>query len=279
MRPSLKDRANETPLISVIIPTFQAEGTLERALKSVTDQTYKDYEALIIDGGSRDETLEIAKHFGDQFSQVRCFSSPDRGVFDAMNKGIFNSRGRWLYFLGSDDHLYAHDTLEQVSRSLQDTTGVVYGNVFSTRWNGVYDGEFDGEKILDKNICHQAIFFHRSVFEALGPFNIKYRYAGDWEFNYRWMLSPVIEKRYTDQVIANYSDGGLSSQNRDLKFEQDRLLLYVRHGKQTLQSKTKSEIITKEMRRSIRELRPSLFFKSQLALLRSIASQCLQRSK
>jgi glycosyltransferase involved in cell wall biosynthesis len=277
MKQSLQE--NETPLISVVIPTYQAESTLRRTLSSVTEQTFQSYEALVMDGGSTDGTSEIATAFSRQYPQVQFLSEPDEGVFDAMNKGIARARGKWLYFLGSDDNLFSNDTFEQVAKSLQDDVRIVYGNVVSTRWNGAYDGEFNRQKIIDKNICHQAIFFHRIVFESLGVFNNDYRFAGDWEFNFRWMLSTKIKSRFIDQIIATYADGGLSSQNRDLRWEQDRLLLYVYYGRDSIDWKIRLPIVTKEMRRSARELRPRLFLQSSIALLRTIASQCLQRTK
>jgi glycosyltransferase involved in cell wall biosynthesis len=264
---------NQTPLISVIIPTYQAGETLGRALSSVTGQDFKDYEVLLMDGGSTDSTSEIALACRKQFPQVRFYSESDGGVFEAMNKGIKLARGRWLYFLGADDCLHSPETLRQVAAFFQDDLDVVYGNVVSPRWNGVYGGEFDGARILDQNICHQAIFFRRSVFDSLGSFDPKYRFAADWEFNFRWILSTKIRKRHVDQVIANYADGGLSSQNRDFQFEEERMLRYVAHGKDALSFRTKILIIAKETKRAVRSLNLPLFLRSQGAWIRMIAGK------
>lgn len=92
--------------LSVIIPTYNSENTIEKCLDSLLAQTFKDFEICIIDGGSLDNTLTIATCYRTQFKNIRIVSEPDEGVYDAMNRGIDFASGKWLYFLGSDDKVF-----------------------------------------------------------------------------------------------------------------------------------------------------------------------------
>ncbi len=184
-----------------------------------------------------------------------------------MNKGIRYARGEWIYFLGADDRLHSHTTLSRIATILSDRNGVVYGNVMSERFGGIYDGAFSYEKLLSKNICHQAMFVSRKTFIEIGNFSLKYPYAADWEFNLRWMGNPSIDSHYVDQTIANYAVGGLSSTNLDIRWQQDQLLLHVQHGRAVLSLRTSIKLLVAELKRGIREMRLKVIAKSALLLL------------
>ena len=205
------------PLFSIIIPTFNSAATLQSCLQSVMEQEWRDFEIILVDGLSTDDTLAIARSFND--ARLRIFSEKDRGIYDAMNKGIVKAKGGWLIFLGSDDRLYSVQTLREVSLQLGDED-VVYGNVYSTRFGGLYDGEFNQSKILEKNICHQAIFFRRSLFSRTGNFDLRFESHADWDHNIKWFLDRSVKRKYIPDVISHYADGGFSSTSSDQSFVQ-----------------------------------------------------------
>ncbi|MDU8885471.1 glycosyltransferase [Yeosuana sp. MJ-SS3] len=212
-----------TPFFSIIIPTYNAGSTLDMALASVVNQTYRNIEILIIDGISTDSTLDIARRYQKEFPNMIITSERDKGVYDAMNKGIKLASGEWIYFMGSDDALYDNCILKKISETYNvNSLDVIYGNITSPRFGGIYDGEFTPRKIILKNICHQAIFLNKKVFDEIGNFNLKYKYHADWDHNIRWFFTDKISHKYVDLVIANYADGGLSSQNEDLVFKKYR---------------------------------------------------------
>jgi len=211
------------PLLTIIMPTYNSASTLDVALESIINQTFQNIEVLIIDGLSSDDTIEIAKKYQLEFPQIKIISEVDKGIYDAMNKGIGIAKGEWVYFIGSDDSLYETTTFEKILQHDQiKNIDIIYGDVYSSSLNGIYDGEFTFSKIITKNICHQAIFFKINVFKKIGNYNIKYKALADWDHNIRWFFYSGVSKVYTNQIIANYADGGYSMVNPDDEFYRDK---------------------------------------------------------
>src|SRR5258706_12465173 len=152
------------PFFSIIIPTYNADRTLNADIESSVRQKNRSYELLIIDGSSSDNTLKIVEMASEAYDNIRWVSEKDKGIYDAMNKGIKMARGKWLFFLGADDELYDSYVLDRVFAIIQQTDALmVYGNVnmCSATPGGemketVYDGVFTREKLWLRNICHQA---------------------------------------------------------------------------------------------------------------------------
>lgn len=207
------------PKISIIIPTYNASKTLSSALESILEQTFTDYEILIIDGMSSDNTVELVNSYQDE--RIKIISEKDSGIYDAMNKGIQLAKGEWLYFLGGDDRLYDNEVLEKVSQWFDQDFDILYGNVIFSISQKLYDGKFSKLKLIEKNICHQAIFSKKSVFNKTGLFNIEYKALADWHFNMKWSSNPSIKNKYINQIIAYYYEDGYSFNNPDERFSKD----------------------------------------------------------
>lgn len=209
-------------LLSIIIPTFNSGKTLEACLESIANQTIMDFEVLIMDGVSSDSTLVISEKYRSKLPTLSVISEPDKGIYDAMNKGISLAQGEWLYFLGSDDCLFESNTLEQVFATKKiDSLKVIYGNVLFKHSKIRYDGKFSFFKLNDKNICHQAIFYRKSVFEKLGNYEIKYKGLADWVLNIRWFTSEL-SYSYIDLTVAIYNEDGYCFNNPDTEFIKDQ---------------------------------------------------------
>jgi glycosyltransferase involved in cell wall biosynthesis len=210
------------PLISIIMPTFNSGAKIVATLASVVTQKKELYEFLVVDGGSTDDTLA---HLRAQDPALRWLSEPDEGIYDAMNKGIRLTSGEFLYFLGAGDRLLS-GVLEAVAAEIRKLPGqgqtsrptLLYGNVDWSIYSRPYDGRFNRFKLLRRNICHQAIFYQRSVFERLGFYNTKYRSLADWEFNIRCFNDRGIRKRYMPLRIADYEGDGKSVTTPDPAF-------------------------------------------------------------
>ncbi|MBT5420060.1 MAG: glycosyltransferase [Candidatus Cloacimonetes bacterium] len=211
--------------ISIIIPTFNASETLSEALNSIINQSFRDFEVLIMDGRSTDNTIEISKSYND--ARIRIFSEKDNGIYDAMNKGIRLSKSEWLYFLGSDDRLANTDTLKDVNKYLSKDYELVYGNVYWGDTNKIYDGSFDLEKLVkQKNICHQAMFYNKNLFDIIGEYNTKYEILADYDFNIRCFLNNR-KILYIDIVIAYYCRLGVSNRIIDSLFHKKRISILI----------------------------------------------------
>jgi len=223
--------SKKSPLFSIIIPTYDSGSTLSVALDSIFNQTFTDLEVLVIDGLSSDKTLDIVKNYKNKFNNIRIYSENDQGIYDAMNKGIDLAMGEWLFFMGSDDSFYEPTTLEQlINREELVNNDIVYGNVYSKYLNRSYDGLFNYSKLINQNICHQSIFFRKSIFNKTGKYNLKYKACADWNHNISWFFSSKISKIYIDQIIANFADGGFSYTFDDKAFKSDKIFLIISKG-------------------------------------------------
>ncbi len=199
-----------SPFFSIIIPTYGAESFVAECLESLRRQTFPDFEILVLDGGSTDKTVEVVSRLAPAFvGRLSLRSEKDAGVFAAMNKGIRLARGQWLYFLGSDDRLHQPDTLRCVKEfiSRQSSGDLVYGDVILRSDTSRYAGAFDLDRLLfEKNICHQAIFYRRTVFEKIGDYNLRYRIWADWDLNIRCFQHPAFVCHHLDLIVAHYND-------------------------------------------------------------------------
>ena len=211
-------------LVSIIIPSFQQGDLLKRAIQSIEQQTFKKYEILVVDGGSKDNTAAVVAKFNHL--PITFHSEKDNGIYDAMNKGILKSKGKFLYFMGCDDRLASATVLADVfERPGIIDNHVVYGDVIFTG-NGVrYDGEFTHFKLIEKNIGHQAIFTQRMVFERLGNFDIRYKTYADWEFNMRWFVEAWVKRQHIPLIIAFFNTTGVSANLKDDVFFAEELFL------------------------------------------------------
>lgn len=244
------------PLFSIVIPTFNASQTLRRCIVSIIEQTDPDFEIIIQDGQSTDATCDIAHSIND--NRIQLFSTPDTGIYDAMNKAAELVSGDWILFLGSDDYLFESTVLATIRNiiMLSPSTDLIYGDVKvmgDTPWakdGAIYKGEIDLLDLLTHNYSHQAIFYHRKIFDGGHRYNLKYRICADYDFNlfctanYRVQYAPV--------VVSNFVSGGLSSVEHDTSFGQDKWMNIIRYFGSRLKDKPFA-IFRKDMKRAAKD--------------------------
>jgi len=205
------------PLVSVIIPVLNRAQSIEQAVKSVINQEYENVECIIIDGGSTDGTLNIIKNYDDRIDLW--ISEPDTGIYEAMNKGIAEAGGDWLYFLGSDDIMI--DVLHRVVGQLRNPRGIYHGDIYRINKHRISGGEISARKIMRRNIPHQALFYPRSVFSKY-RFELKYKVVADHHLNLLCFCDKEFEFIHLPLLVALFNDsGGLSSTTRDIAFDAD----------------------------------------------------------
>lgn len=212
------------PKISVIIPVFNGEHTIEAAVKSVVTQNYGNIELLVMDGGSKDGTVQLLEKLvqADGFQFV---SEKDKGVYDAMNKGIARATGDWVFFLGADDVLYDKDVFKDIFSGTEldvKNLDIIYGDVLLKEQNKIYGGAFNNWRILSKNISHQAIFYNRGLFDKHGSYDLKYPILADYVFNIKLFADKSLRALHIDKIVTVFAEEGLSSTKRDMAFKKDR---------------------------------------------------------
>lgn len=218
------------PQFSIIIPTFNSAKDIENCLNSILRQTFQNFEIIIQDNISTDNTVEIIKKISGTDDRIKLLIETDKGIYDAMNKGINLANGEWLYFLGSDDELYDNAVLQSIFiDSDVKQHSVLYGDVQivgDTSWakdGEQYGGIFDVKKLLKKNICHQSIFYRRAFIKNdIGYYNIDYKLCADLDFNLRCRAKT--DFLYLDKIIARFTGGGASTRDyEDKNFSRDFL--------------------------------------------------------
>jgi glycosyltransferase involved in cell wall biosynthesis len=237
------------PKISIIIPTFNSENTVSCCLDSIHSQEFTDYEVLIIDGGSCDKTLSIVQNYKN--IRFKIHSEPDKGIYDAMNKGIKLAIGDWIYFLGSDDYLVDSKVLKSVSALFTLNYDIIYGD---TIWGSEKKGgEFNKYSLIRSNITHQAIFYKKTIFDKLGDYNLTYKIWADYEFNIKCFGDDSIITKYVEIEIANYGINGYSSNfPLDINFCKDSMKIFKNNLKISTKSNEYGEALEFFARNEIR---------------------------
>ncbi len=200
-------------LVSIIIPVYNAERTLQRALDSAFSQTYPFKEIIVIDGASVDRSNSIIEANKTRISYS--VSEKDSGVYSAINKGIDQAKGDWIYILGADDFLADKTVLEKVIQNISPENKLVFGNVKNEHVQHrlvptLHISEF-GKMLYWKNALHQqAAFYHRSLFNDF-RFDEKLKVLADYDFHLA-LLAQNISTKKINQVIAHCEASGLSKQ-------------------------------------------------------------------
>lgn len=209
------------PLISIIIPVYNAAATLSFCIESIINQTFKNVEMVIMDGLSTDGTAALVQSYAAKHSNISWRSAKDAGIYDAMNKGISVANGGWLYFMGSDDTLFDSNVLREISGYLNDDADIIYGNTLWMPDNRQEEGGWNHKQLLNMSINHQRIFYRSNLFTKSGAFNLMYKIAADYELNIRLFCDPGVKKKYINVTIARYHSGGYSANKVDEAFWDD----------------------------------------------------------
>jgi glycosyltransferase involved in cell wall biosynthesis len=209
------------PQIAIITPAFNSGKKLIDTHASIAAQGV-EYEMLIMDGLSTDGSLDVAKRLAVMDPRVKVYSEKDKGVYDAMNRGIALATGAYIYFLGAGDTVNPLSFKEISAYLTDDLKSFVYGDCWFEGRR--FDGEFTKRKLFDGNICHQSIFYGRDIFKICGMFNIKYPALSDWDFNQRCFASRRINKIYVPVMVATFEGGGVSARKDEL-YHADHLKL------------------------------------------------------
>ena len=235
-------------VFSIITCTYNAESVLQRTLDSVLEQTYSHVEHIIVDGASTDATLNMVEAYRqksdaeDWCHEVRVKSEPDRGLYDAMNKGIQRATGQYVLFLNAGDTFPSADTLELVAESVgegEEPPAVLYGDTDVVD----NDGHFLRHRRLSPPrrltwrsfmkgmlVCHQA-FYARTDLAKATPYDLHYRFSADVDWCIRIMRLARrrrLPMRNVGAVVVNFLDGGMTTTNHRASLK-ERFHVMVHH--------------------------------------------------
>ena len=226
---------NPHPKFSIITVTYNAGKVLEDTIQSVVFQTYRNVEYIIVDGGSNDNTLDVVHKYQERISKV--ISEPDKGLYDAMNKGIRMATGDYLCFLNAGDELHENETLQKIVYTLTGKAlpDVIYGETaivdeeghflhmrrLSTpehlHWKSFKEGML---------VCHQAFLTRRELALA-NPYDLRYRFSADFD----WCIRIMKQSKYlhnTHLTLIDYLNEGMTTQNHKASLK-ERFRIMTKH--------------------------------------------------
>ncbi len=220
----------EQPTLSVITVVYNNARDIERTIRSVVGQTYPHIEYLVVDGGSTDGTVAVIKQYSDRISQW--VSEPDKGIYDAMNKGLAMATGDYVLFMNSGDEIYAPDTVARIFAT-EPGADIYYGEteLFDDNWESLglrrhhVPERFSWRSFrYGMNVSHQAIYIRRSI---VGRYDTQYQLSADID----WVIRAAKQAKRavnTRMLVAKYLVGGLSKK-RHRQSLVERFRIFTKH--------------------------------------------------
>lgn len=220
----------EQPTLSVITVVYNNARDIERTIRSVVGQTYPHIEYLVVDGGSTDGTVAVIKQYSDRISQW--VSEPDKGIYDAMNKGLAMATGDYVLFMNSGDEIYAPDTVARIFAT-EPGADIYYGEteLFDDNWESLglrrhhVPERFSWRSFrYGMNVSHQAIYIRRNI---VGRYDTQYQLSADID----WVIRAAKQAKRavnTRMLVAKYLVGGLSKK-RHRQSLVERFRIFTKH--------------------------------------------------
>lgn len=200
--------------ISLITISYNSQNTIQSTFESVQGQLFPSAEHILVDGGSTDNTLTIAKKF-PHLSKI--ISEPDNGIYDALNKGIKQATGDIIGFLNSDDIFYNENSLKIIAAAFDKNTDCVFGDlIYTDKHNNLkrsWKGSPFNPGVFKKGWmpAHPTFYCRRSIYEKFGRYNDSYKIAGDFELMLRFFEKHNVRSKYIPHTLVNMKVGGASN--------------------------------------------------------------------
>ncbi len=215
--------------ISIVTAAYNSAATITDTFTSVAEQSYQNVEHILIDGNSSDETLSLARSDGKHLAKV--ISEPDKGIYDAMNKGIAETSGDIVGILNSDDFYANNDVLSKVADAFKDpSVDCVYGDLYyvdpvdtSVIKRNWVSGEYKRASFLYGWMPpHPTFFVKKKHYDALGTYTLDLRSAADYELMLRFLYKHKLKAKYIPSVLVHMRDGGFSNSSLSHRWKANR---------------------------------------------------------
>ena len=207
--------------VSIIIPTFNSENTIQTNIDSIINQTFKDFEVIVVDNNSTDKTIEIIKN--KNIPNIKFLVEKDNGIFDAINKGIKLSNNQIISVLHSDDVYFDKNVLQNVINSFRENLNndIIYGDLIYVRKNNLNSilrywkpGEyFKNSFYKGWHPPHPSFFAKKILFEKYGYYNLVNGNSSDVELMFRFLEINKVESKYINKILVKMRYGGASNKN------------------------------------------------------------------
>lgn len=226
----------DSPLITVVTVVFNDVQHIEETILSVVNQTYPNIEYIIIDGGSTDGTVDIIKKYEERIAYW--VSEPDKGIYDAMNKGIQKAMGEWINFMNAGDVYAANDVLVQLMQCEHSEARILRGNIIrvyphmKVKSVGVTTNTPNMMDMFNNTFHHQACLIQKSLFEEVGFYSLQYRLCSDWKFFFDCVVLHHIKSRYMDVTVALFRMDGNSTNHSVLYLKEQEEYLETLYGQE-----------------------------------------------
>lgn len=201
------------PFVTVVTVTYNAGNFLEETIISVLNQKNVQFEYIIIDGGSNDNTLDLISKFNSRITYWK--SEPDKGIYDAMNKSLEYAKGEWICFMNAGDIFYNNDVLYDFHNIKNiDELNIIYGNHSYEQNNKLNIKLPRPLSSIWKRMpmCHQSIFARTAILKS-NPFNLNFKFASDYDFIYTQYLEAPNRFLYINKIFSKITTGGFSENN------------------------------------------------------------------
>ena len=219
--------------ISIITATYNSSSTVRDTIESVLKQSYQDYEYIIVDGNSKDNTIDIVAEYKDRFNgRLRWVSEPDKGIYDAMNKGIEMATGEVVGILNSDDFFTSDDVLERVAKEfdMNSTLDAIYGDIHFvkdedlTKCTRYYSSSYFRPWLLRFGFmpAHPSFYVRKEVYQKYGLYDLQFRTSSDFEMMVRLFGKNKIKAKYIQKDFVTMRAGGESTAGVDAKKKVNR---------------------------------------------------------
>lgn len=209
------------PLLTIILPTFNASAVLVGCLESLAAASEGMLEILLMDGGSKDDTVAIASSFANRLQGLRIRSEPDEGIYDAMNQGMDLAGGEWLYFIGADDRWVDAGRILELLREAPAFSDILQINARKGENESYTRAMSRGRMLAGEEFNHQTIFYRRAFVGTL-RFSRDYPLAADQLFNMELVVNRAARVSHVPEILVHYANTGLSAQQKDTRWISDK---------------------------------------------------------
>ena len=211
--------------LSIITVSYNSEKSIAKTIETVLCQSFDGYEYIVVDGNSKDETLNIIKKYEPRFNgNMKWVSEPDLGIYDAMNKGINLACGDWLIFINCGDLFFDDNSLRNLFLFINSNDikeGLIYGDVSVINEKGAllrtikYPGKINKTFLIENMLCHQSTVYSKSIFKKMGLYDLRYKICADYDMLLKIYFNGVGLVHY-NAILSKYLSGGISENRSQL---------------------------------------------------------------